>query len=61
MRAGTATFAISGAAEERKSHALMSALVSSIDPNEVAKALKTFTVSPPVVIGDRFNRAGRDA
>jgi hypothetical protein len=61
MRAGTAILAISGAAEERKSHAPMSAVISSIDPNEAAKALKKFTVSPPVVIGDRFKRAGHDA
>jgi hypothetical protein len=43
MRAGTAILAISGAVEERKSHEPMSAVMSSMDPNEAAKALKKFT------------------
>ena len=40
------TLAISGAAEERKSHAPISAVINSIDPNEATKALKKFTVLP---------------
>ena len=43
MRAGTAILAISGAVEERKSHEPMSAVMSSMDPNEAAKVLKKFT------------------
>ena len=45
MRVGTVILAMSGAAEERKSHAPMSAIIRSIDPNEAAKALKKFMAS----------------
>lgn len=43
MRAGTAILAISGAVEELKSHELMSAVMSSMDPKDAANALKKFT------------------
>jgi hypothetical protein len=43
MRAGTAILAISGAVEERKSHEPTNAVISNMDPNEAAKALKKFT------------------
>jgi hypothetical protein len=56
MRAGTAVLAISGAVEERKSHEAMSAVRSSMDPNEAAKAQKKFMASPHVGVGDRFKR-----
>ena len=55
MRAGTVILAISGAVEERKSHELMIAVMSSMDPNEAAKALKKFTASP-LGVSDRFKR-----
>ena len=46
MRAGTVILVMSGAAEERKSHEAMSAATSSMDPNEVTKALKKFKFTP---------------
>jgi hypothetical protein len=58
MTVGTPILAISGAAEERKSHEAMSAAMSRMDPNEAVKALKKFTASPPSSLGvsDRVKR-----
>lgn len=60
MTPGTTILTTTGAPDERKSHEAISANMSNMDPNEVAKAVKKLTSAPFVDVSSRFNSRIRE-